>query len=434
MSFADNQGRYERRSMTDIVETETLPDADHDYLWQSPREQEQPKRPLVEIGWVMIGTFDKIDEGAIRTARERSREYLRTVLPQFSWRMPIVVRSDPDPTAVQSEPINLIDLAVADRQAKGWDFVVALTASDLHALSKQYTLGTPSSGLDAAAISTARLDPTAQRSQVRKSDRELILSNRIWALFLHLLGDLVGLPHSDHARSPMNRPNIPEDLDAVQGYSDAELINLGDLLQEVADLRVEETRESPRSFWRFMLRVIVRSGDEIWWTIMRNRPWILVWHLSKFTAAAISSLLILLFTAEVWDVGVRLPLLEVLIVLFMTMLGATGFVVVRQRLLTRRTRQRLTEQVIVTDLATIMTVFGAMLALAMLLIAVASIIIWIVPDVLAERWTDYAVLSVMHNLSLAGTVSIIGIIIGALGASIEDQTTFRHVAFIDEET
>ncbi|ABX06202.1 MAG TPA: hypothetical protein DEF47_18370 [Herpetosiphon sp.] len=405
-----------------------------EYLWNSAREDLPPKKPLVEIGWVLIGTFEKIDEGAIRTARERTREYLRQHFPEFSWRVPIVVRPDPDPGDVLAEPIRLIDMAVTERLTKGWDFAIAFTATDLHSLSKQYTLGTPASGLDAAAISTARLDPTAQRSMVRKAERELVLSNRIWALFLHLLGDLLALPHNDDHSSPMSVPRVPEDLDAVHDFSSEEHEWMLESLTEVADLRVEETGQSSRNPFFFTLRVLVRSGREIIAAVARNRPWILVWHLTKFTGAALSTLLILLFTAEVWDVGVRLPLAEVAGALGITIAGTTTFVVTRQRLLTRRTRFRLTEQVVVTDFAIILTILGSMLSMVLLLISAAMLVIWVVPNELAERWTDFAILSLEHNLALAGTVTIIGLIVGALGASIEDQTTFRHVAFIDEET
>jgi predicted Zn-dependent protease len=405
-----------------------------DYVWDESRETQPPHRPLVEIGWVLVGAFDKIDEAAIRTARERTREYLRQVLPQFSWRMPIIMRADPDPTAVHAEPIHLIDLAVVERQSKGWDFVLVFTAADLQALNKQYTFGTPSSGLDAAAISTARLDPAAQRSVVRKSEREAVLSNRIWALFLHLLGDLVGLEHTSRADSPMRVLYVPEDLDLVRGYSDQELAVLANKLTVVADLRLEETIESPLGRWRFTLKVVMRAGGEIWAAVWRNQPWTLVWHLSKFTAAALSTLLLLLFTAEVWDVGVRMPLAGVGFSLLVALGFTTIFVVTRQRLLTRRNHQHLTEQVVVTNLAIVLTIFGAMLTLALLLISLGLGIIWLVPDTLSVRWTGYEALSWQHNLALAGTVTVIGLSIGALGASIEDQTTFRHVAFIDEET
>lgn len=413
-----------------------LPDGlpSEDYVWDEGREREPPHRPLVELGWVLVGAFDKIDEAAIRTARERAREYLRQVLPQFSWRLPIIVRADPDPTAVQAEPIRLIDLAVVERQSKGWDFVLVFTAADLRALNKQYTFGTPSSGLDAAAISTARLDPAAQRSVVRKSEREAVLSSRIWALFLHLLGDLVGLQHTSQPDSPMRVSYVPEDLDLVQGYSEQELVGLADKLTIVADLRLEETAASPLGRWRFTFRVVRHSGGEIWAAVLRNQPWMLVWHLSKFTAAALSTLLILLLTAEVWDVGVRMPLAGVGFSLLIALAFTTLFVVTRQRLLTRRSRQRLTEQVVVTDLAIVLTIFGAMLTLALLLISLALGIIWVVPDPLSVRWTDIEVLGWQRIVALAGTVTVIGLSIGALGASIEDQTTFRHVAFIDEET
>ena len=403
------------------------------FVWDVPHEQRNPRRPLVEIGWVVIGQFDKIDETAIRAAREQVRAYLREVLPQFSWRVPLIFRSEPSTGASQVQPILLLDQAVAERQSKGWDFAVAFTASDLHTMRKPYALGTPSQGLDASTISTARLDPAAQRSVVSKSERETVLRRRIAALFYHLLGDLVGLAHSDDPTSPMFPPDLPEDLDRTGGYTAAEQALLADLLNDVADLRVEETRGSPRGRWSFTARVVARSGDEIWEAVLRNRPWTLVWHLSKFTGAALSTLLILMLTAEVWDVGVRLPLEGVIIALSLVLALTTYFVVTRQRLLTRRMRGRLTEQVVVTDLAIVLTILGAMVSMALVLIMLALGIIWLMPEELAARWTDIAVLYWHDNLALAGAVTIVGLVIGALGASIEEQTTFRHVAFIDEE-
>lgn len=402
-------------------------------VWIPPPEQLPTRRPLVEIGWVVLGHFDPIDEAAIRKAREQVRTYLRLALPDFSWRVPLVLRSEPAPGTAQVAPIRLIDQAVAERQTKGWDFAVAFTASDLHALRKSYTFGTPSQGPDAAAISTARLDPTAQRAMYNKSERELLLTRRIRALFYHLLGDLVGLSHSDDPHSPMFQPQLPEDLDAVDGFQPDELARLANRLGEVADLRLEESSRAPHGRLRFTLRVILRAGDEIGAAVWRNRPWTLVWHLSKFTTAALSSLAVLILTAEVWDVGVRLPLAGVATTLLVVLLGTTYFVVTRQRLLTRRAHVRLTEQIVVTDLAIILTVLGAMTALSLLLLALSLLIVWVMPEVLVQRWTEISVLTWDHNLALAGMVTIIGLLIGALGASIEDQNTFRQVAFIDEE-
>ena len=37
-------------------------------------------------------------------------------------------------------------------------------------------------------------------------------------------------------------------------------------------------------------------------------------------------------------------------------------------------------------------------------------------------------------LAFAGFVAALGLGVGALGGSFEDQTYFRHVAYVDEET
>ena len=43
-------------------------------------------------------------------------------------------------------------------------------------------------------------------------------------------------------------------------------------------------------------------------------------------------------------------------------------------------------------------------------------------------------IALRHIVSFAGFVAAIGLAVGALGASFEEQTYFRHVALVDEET
>ena len=72
--------------------------------------------------------------------------------------------------------------------------------------------------------------------------------------------------------------------------------------------------------------------------------------------------------------------------------------------------------------------FGLLTALAL----IAAVLLF-PPDVVRD-WAVLAVpIGVKHYGLLACTIGALGIVIGSLGASFEQQHHFRHVVFVDEE-
>ena len=120
-----------------------------------------------------------------------------------------------------------------------------------------------------------------------------------------------------------------------------------------------------------------------------------------------SALLLLLVTAEVWDVGMSQSAAQVIGLSLFALLLTSIYTLIRQRLLVRRQVGSLSEQTVITN------------------IAIASVVV-------LGMLTTYGLL--FSYVVLAAFVASLGILIGALGASFEEQYHFRHITYIDEET
>lgn len=161
------------------------------------------------------------------------------------------------------------------------------------------------------------------------------------------------------------------------------------------------------------------------------RPWEFPIRLSRLTAAALSTAVILLLTAEAWEVAANLANGAVTGLAVLALALTTIYVVLRQRLVVRR-RRRLSEQTVVTNVSAFGVVLCGLLTTFGLLVVFALAIGWsLVGSTVLRSWTG-------HSGGVYGTMAVLvasmGIVVGALGASFEEQHHFRHVVFVDEET
>jgi hypothetical protein len=159
-------------------------------------------------------------------------------------------------------------------------------------------------------------------------------------------------------------------------------------------------------------------------------------RLSRFTAAASSALFILLVTAEVWEVGLRQEPALVIAIAVAAMAAVTLFMLVRQRLLITRGHRGLTEQIAVTNVAVVLTVALGLLTTFSVLLGLTLWIAWLVvpADIVAAWSAGGDPPPAARYVAFAGFVASLAILIGALGASFEEQDYLRHVAYVDEET
>lgn len=400
---------------------------------QLPHNSADKNKPcLIELGWLIINHLEPGEEDAIFEARTRMLHYLQQQFPQFEWQMPIVKRTESLQDTLEA-PADLLQKGIHEREIRHWDYAFVVTRADLKSYYKPYALAISSRAVSAAVLSTARL--SFQLTTIDTNNA--LLAQQVFALGMHLLGDLNDLPHGDDPQGFMYSPQAIDDLDEMIHYSQKEQEQLAEVFTEVADIRLEEQSQASKTRpWLFYLKVLWRSGGDIASAVIQAKPWEFPFRLSRLTAAALSTLLVLIITAEVWDLGMSQPPHLVAGLSFLALAGTSLFILKRQRLLLRRGRRRLTEQTVITNTAITIVVVLGMITTYLMLFALALLLgLTFYNPVLIEGWAaslEGRIYS-QHYLVLAGFISSLGILMGSLGASFEGQRYFRHVTYVDEE-
>jgi hypothetical protein len=398
--------------------------------------EEGAELPLVEIGWLVAGKLDDVDWQATREARDRVAAKLADSFPQFDWKMPIV-RWDELSVGPRVEPAILLDYAVTERNARHWDFIVIVSAAELIGHYRAQPVAVVSRSLDALVISTALLDPRATDPYVPSEQRKSAIIGWLTRLVLYSFGRLCGLPRTNEDQA--NLLFLPTELpDGAEpgGFSALQQEQLGSELEEIADRRLEETAAYQRVRpWRFYALGAWVNRREIALAVWEARPWQFPFRLSRLTTAALSAMLVLLLTAEVWDLAINQGAGPILLLSFVTVSTATTYVMLRQGLYVRRGKSRLTEQSVTTNITMALVVLLGMVTSYFLVFTTTFLLAALLfhPGVVTG-WSGAAAVPLWDEyLLLAGFVAALAMFIGALGATFESSYYFRHITFVDEE-
>ena len=392
----------------------------------------------IDLGIVVYGSMDEVDAEAIRRARAMLIGELREHLPQFRWRIPLIRRPElKQPTRV--EPVMLLQHGVEERDVHGWDFAVLVTASDLIPHYKSRAMAVVARLLDLAVISTARLDPFAFDETESAAGRLEGLTTRLHTLLLHTVGHLCGLPNTSEPDNRMFEVESVGQLDGMERLRPEQIEEMREALADIDDARLEETHGRSRGSVRFYLASAWINSHEIFDAVQHARPWEFPRRLSRLTTAAMSSLIVLMLTAESWDLALSQTPTRMLALLAVALVSTTVFVIRRQRLLTRREHRRLTEQVVVSNVSTVLIVAAGMASMAVLLFGISLLAGWgLFGSELVARWSGHEetapLISTRDYFTMASFVTSLGLFVGALGASFEDHYDVRHITFVDEET
>lgn len=395
-------------------------------------------RPPIEIGLIVAGRFSLSERRLLQDVEFRFKHLLELRLPEFDWRIIISRRRDIGERG-REESTELLRLATEERDLYRWDFAIVLINEELLAQYRSFALAVLSRPLDAAVISTARLIPDAEGPGLDDGHtEESEVVDRISTVMLRSIAHLGGLRANKDPQSLLYRPESPDDLSLMKVLTPAELTELRDNLSEVADLRLEESSKARQSAWRFLLRATLINREQILETILAARPWQFPRRLSRLTTAAVSTVALLLMSAESWDLGLSQSWTSLSCISLFILTLTTIYISVRQHLLLSRSSHH-REQIAVTRVSAIGIVLTG-LALTwsvMFSMAILSATLLFSPE-LINQWTSSTEESLhavtpSSYLKMASFCASVGLLIGALGASFEEQTHFQHVIFVDDE-
>jgi len=393
-------------------------------------------RHPIEIGLVIAGPLERVDRLAIDNTVATVRQHLADWLPAFNWSIEILHREEWRSTRV-AEPTDLLLLSQSDRDERGWDVALVVTLAELVSHFKPYCYAAVANSLDAIVFSTARIDPRASEPSADDEDRIQQLGQRLQTIIFHALGHWCRLDHVDDPQNIMFDIQGLSDVDQAKVFEEDQLVQMNEFLADIADQRLEE-RAGATQKWTplFYLQATWENRGEIIDAVWRARPWQFPYRLSRLTTAAVSTMLVLLMTAETWDMATKQPASVAVGLLISTLILTTGYVAGRQQLFLRRGRRRLTEQIVTSNVAAAAIVGVGMSIMFSLLFLLTLLACWLLfPSEVVNGWTASieGPLQLGHYLRMATIVGSLGIVIGALGASFEEQRHFRHVVLVDEE-
>jgi len=398
----------------------------------------KPKfRPLIEIGVVVAGRLDEIDQSATKRASHTVNEFLEERFPEFEFKLYEIHHPEMVIEGV-AQPSVLLQQAVEERDLRHWDFAFVLTAAELKSYYSSRCYAALSRPFDAAILSVSLIDPVAVGEEADQQRRIEQIAHRLSRLMIHAVGHLAGLHSSEESDNLMARPSTVGSIDAMTMLDAEQIERQRSSFAEIADQRLEERRKKVTSRSLFAAQATWINRWEILQAIGAARPWQFPRRLSSLSLASVSTLAVLFMTAEAWDLALHQAWWRVAILVVGTLCVTTGYVAVRQQLLVMRSRNQ-SEQAVMTAVSALAIVSLGMLVTWVLLVLFGLVISGLLFRVnLIESWaaassSDLPPFALASRLKMATFSGSLGLLIGGLGASFEAQHYFRHVIFVDEE-
>ncbi|MBB3764721.1 hypothetical protein [Sphingomicrobium lutaoense] len=385
---------------------------------------------VFRIGVMTMDVEGQDSEAFSALVRDGVERFKQTIPAEHRLETEIIAFNGPHltPGAGSYSPLDFFQIAFAEKAERNIQFLLVVTEVDLTASTRAYTLALPSQLTNIAILSTKRLDPGFWG----EGNNHDIAARRLSALLLHSFGKLVNLPPSsdpDNAMHPLERV---EDLDRMERLDEKQWARVDRVLPREAHERRTRGARLP-----FILSTLLRDAPEIVRALIRANPFKLVMSLPTMVAAGLSVIIVLLFSAETWDVASAVSIGQVSLFALVSVLAAL-FVLYRAFALDAvMSRDRyLAETTVVTISVTLLSLAITLLLLfagfgLLMYLGIVSVF----PGKLMETWptVDPAVRTLDH-VKLSLFLASMGILAGSLGGRSDSRDLVRGVLFIDEES
>jgi predicted Zn-dependent protease len=311
------------------------------------------------------------------------------------------------------------------------DLVVVLTDVPVSGQDKTLVYGSHSRPARVAVMSTHRLLQGGDGDAVRKLTETEVVRNAS-ALFLHLLGHLVGLVHEWRQGDLMASFRYDAGREEPR-FSDDQRRRLKKKARKLPDQKVEAAGPLMSLIFHFVSAL--RNLGEVAVPVLRGRAFKIPLAMTSMLTAALIPVIVLVFTAEIWDVALHLSWrTAIAFALATVILGSLYLAVVQNLFFPRKERETLTEHAAVVNVVVWLCMLEALVGLFVLIFAfVWGIERYVFPPALMQRWTDLGHLATLGDqLKLAVFVSTLGTLTAALGGGLDKQTVARHLALFSD--
>lgn len=326
-------------------------------------------------------------------------------------------------------PSDFLDEASVRMVAGPYDVVLVVTDAPLRSRHERLVPGLASPVSRVAVVSTHKLLIGSRDRPVRSLDSPSVRWNAA-ALWLHLVGHVLGLEHDADGGRVMDPFRFDPERRTVPRFDDA---SRDRLRRRAAGIPEQETiSRGPLRRLAFHLRSAARHPVQVLVPLVRNRAPLLPLSLPKLTTAAVAPTLVLVFSAETWDVGVHLTDFDAAGFAIASVLAATGYLTAVQNLFYPREDHRtVTEHMAIVNVAVVLTVLATVVGLfAMVGVLMLAIELFVFPPDLITNWPtlENPQVGLPDLVRTAAFISTVGVLTGALAGGLESRTVIRHLA------
>ncbi|WP_123537741.1 hypothetical protein [Halosimplex salinum] len=332
--------------------------------------------------------------------------------------------SDRDPR----RPSAFLDEAALRMVEGPYDLLVVVTDAPLLARNRRRVAGLASPLSRVVVVSTHRLQ-VGGRDQPRRSLDAAAVHHNGATVLLHQIGHVLGASH-DPSGGVMAPYEFDPDRSGVPSF-DADVSRY---LERVASRIPEESVESRSvaGLVGFHLTSTARNWRQVGRALLTSRAPLLPLSLPKLSTAAVAPALILVFSAETWDVGMNLDNVTAVSFAAASVLLAAVYLVFSLSLnVPRERRGVVTEHVALLNVAILGILVFGMLGLFALVGTIMLVIEFVVfPPNLMTNWPSLEdpVVTVVDLVRTGGFIATIGVLSGALAGGLEDRTILRQLA------
>ncbi|HEV2150237.1 MAG TPA: hypothetical protein VGR37_22755 [Longimicrobiaceae bacterium] len=330
-------------------------------------------------------------------------------------------------------PSDFLDEASLHMVEGPYDVLLVITDVGLVSRKQRVVPGLASEISRIAVLSTRKLLVSPRGRPVRRLDEEPVRHNAT-ALGLHLLGRLLGLPPGREGGGVMAPFRFEEEGRAPPRFSPGEEARLRARAARIPERT--EPAHGAASTVAFHLRSAARHLGPVLRPLWRNRALLLPLSLPGLATAAVAPVFILVFTAEIWDVGLNMPPSTAATFAVISILAATWYLLRVQNLFFPQKEQRiLTEHLAALNVTVLLTMLLAMIGLFLLVgLLILFIQFFIFPAGLIATWPtlEDPRVTLLDRFVLAAFISTNGVLTGALAGGLESRSLIRHLALFDE--
>ena len=327
-------------------------------------------------------------------------------------------------------PSDFLDSASL-RMAEGpYDMVSVITDVGLMSRKNRVEAGLSSAVSRINVLSIRKLITTGRKEATLSIGDEKVRFNTA-LLFLHLTGHLLGLHHSSPTNSRiMGTSEFNKEIREIPSFTSKERSVLKKRATRIPDreLRNGNALET----FIFHILMTFRHPGTFFSPLLSNFALFLPLSLPSLATAAVAPSLLLIFTAETWDVGLGLTNGTAAFFAIASIMFASFYLVRVQALfLPRKEKRVLTEHLAVANSVIYFSIFLACMGLFLMVAGLIMVIeIYIFPPDLIQTWPTLNKPEILltDKIRLAVFISTIGVTTGALAGGLESRTVIQHLA------